>query len=244
MTQKPRLGRGLDALIAGPAESPTGPTAVVAINRIQINPFQPRKAFDDDELAKLTDSVREHGVLQPVVVRPAGEGFQLIAGERRLRAAQNAGLGEIPIRIVDFNDQQVLEAALVENIQRSDLNAIEKAQGFKDYLDRFDMKQEQIGRAPRHRPHDDQQLARPAELAARSAGLGARRTVDARPCEGAQRAARRHAGGSVGQGNDCEESVRPRPGATGEANENRGGRGRGARPGESSGGEDGPRAGD
>jgi ParB family chromosome partitioning protein len=143
VTQKPRLGRGLDALIAGPA-TPTGPTAVVAIDRIQINPFQPRKAFDDDELAKLTASVREHGVLQPVVVRPTGEGFQLIAGERRLRAAQKAGLNEIPIRIVDFNDQQVLEAALVENIQRSDLNPIEKAQGFKDYLDRFNMKQDQL----------------------------------------------------------------------------------------------------
>jgi ParB family chromosome partitioning protein len=144
VTQKPRLGRGLDALIAGPADKPAGPTAVVAVGRIQINPFQPRKAFDDDELAQLTASVKEHGVLQPVVVRPAGDGFQLIAGERRLRAAQKAGLGEIPIRIVVFNDQQVLEAALVENIQRSDLNAIEKAQGFKDYLDRFQMKQEQL----------------------------------------------------------------------------------------------------
>jgi ParB family chromosome partitioning protein len=143
VTQKPRLGRGLDALIAGPATAaPTGPTAVVPIGRIQINPFQPRKAFDDDELAQLTASVKEHGVLQPVVVRPAGEGFQLIAGERRLRAAQKAGLNEIPIRVVNFNDQQVLEAALVENIQRSDLNPIEKAQGFKDYLDRFHMKQD------------------------------------------------------------------------------------------------------
>jgi ParB family transcriptional regulator, chromosome partitioning protein len=144
VNQKPRLGRGLDALIAGPADQPAGPTGVVPIGRIQINPFQPRKAFDDDELAQLTASVREHGVLQPVVVRQAGEGFQLIAGERRLRAAQKAGLGEIPIRVVDFNDQQVLEAALVENIQRSDLNPIEKAQGFKDYLDRFHMKQDQL----------------------------------------------------------------------------------------------------
>jgi ParB family chromosome partitioning protein len=146
MTQKPRLGRGLDALIAGPADAApaTGPTAVVPIGRIQNNPFQPRKAFDDDELAQLTASVRAHGVLQPVVVRPAGDGFQLIAGERRLRAAQRAGLADIPVRVVDFNDQQVLEAALVENIQRSDLNPIEKALGFKDYLDRFHMKQDQL----------------------------------------------------------------------------------------------------
>src|SRR6266550_2156528 len=132
VTQKPRLGRGMEALIANPADP--SPTAVVAIGRIQNNPFQPRKAFDDDELAQLSASIRSHGVLQPIVVRPAGDGFQLIAGERRLRAAQQAGLSEIPIRVVDFNDQQVLEAALVENIQRSDLNPIEKAQGFKDYL--------------------------------------------------------------------------------------------------------------
>jgi ParB family transcriptional regulator, chromosome partitioning protein len=143
VTQKPRLGRGLDALIVGPAEGP-GPTAVIAIDRIHLNPFQPRKAFDGDELAKLSASIRAHGVLQPVVVRQAGDEFQLIAGERRLRAAQQAGLADIPVRVVDFNDQQVLEAALVENIQRSDLNPIEKAQGFKEYLDRFHMKQEHL----------------------------------------------------------------------------------------------------
>jgi ParB family chromosome partitioning protein len=145
MTGKPRLGRGLDALIgtsgdgAGPAES-----ARVAIDRIHLNPYQPRKAFDDDDLAKLSASIREHGVLQPLVVRAEGDGFQLIAGERRLRAAQRAGLDAIPVHVVDFNDQQVLEAALAENIQRSDLNPIEKAQGFKDYLERFGMKQEQL----------------------------------------------------------------------------------------------------
>ena len=150
MTAKPRLGRGLDALIGQPPTDPTAPsasepaTAQVAIDRIQQNPYQPRKAFDDDELEQLSASIREHGVLQPVVVRPAADGYQLIAGERRLRAAQRAGLSAIPVRVVDFNDQQVLEAALAENIQRSDLNPIEKAQGFKDYLDRFGMKQEQL----------------------------------------------------------------------------------------------------
>jgi ParB family chromosome partitioning protein len=141
---KPRLGRGLDALIAGPTGAPVSPTAVVAIDRIHLNPYQPRKAFDDDELAQLSASIRSHGVLQPIVVRQTGDEFQLIAGERRLRAAQKAGLADIPVRVVDFNDQQVLEAALVENIQRSDLNPIEKALGFKDYLDRFNMKQEQL----------------------------------------------------------------------------------------------------
>jgi ParB family chromosome partitioning protein len=144
---KPRLGRGLDALLGGAAgdDALAAPaTAQVAIDRIQQNPYQPRKAFDDDELAQLSASIRAHGVLQPVVVRAAGDRFQLIAGERRLRAAQRAGLTEIPVRVVDFNDQQTLEAALAENIQRSDLNPIEKAQGFKDYLDRFGMKQDQL----------------------------------------------------------------------------------------------------
>jgi ParB family transcriptional regulator, chromosome partitioning protein len=145
MMEKRRLGRGLNALIGdndGIAELP--PEAEVAIDRIQHNPFQPRKTFDKDDLASLSASVRTHGILQPVVVRIVGEQYQLIAGERRLRAAQDAGLATIPVRVVDFNDQQVLEAALVENIQRADLNPIEKALGFKDYLERFGMNHEQL----------------------------------------------------------------------------------------------------
>ena len=133
MTQNPRLGHEQD-----------GPTANVPIDRIHLNPYQPRKTFDGDELATLSASIREHGVLQPIVVRQSGDEYQLIAGERRLRAAQQAGLADIPVRVVNFNDQQVLEAALVENIQRADLNPIEKAQGFKEYLDRFNMKQEYL----------------------------------------------------------------------------------------------------
>ena len=152
MENKPRLGRGLDALLgeqagegaAGEEATPSGNRLVVPVDRIQQNPHQPRKTFDEDELAHLSESIRTHGVLQPLVVRQVGEQFQLIAGERRLRAAQAAGLGEVPVHVVDFNDQQVLEAALVENIQRADLNAIEKAQGFKEYLERFSMTQEQL----------------------------------------------------------------------------------------------------
>jgi ParB family chromosome partitioning protein len=149
---KPRLGRGLGALIgdaaassSGTAEN-TGPRQSLALERIQHNPQQPRKSFDDDEIAHLSESIRNHGVLQPLVVRPVGDDFQLIAGERRLRAALKAGLSEVPVHIVNFNDQQVLEAALVENIQRSDLNAIEKAQGFKEYLDQYNVTQEQLAK--------------------------------------------------------------------------------------------------
>jgi ParB family transcriptional regulator, chromosome partitioning protein len=143
---KKRLGRGLDALLGGPgtalAEAP--PEAEVPLTKIQHNPYQPRKSFDADELASLSASVKAHGILQPLVVRLAGDGYQLVAGERRLRAAQDAGLSSVPVHVVDFNDQQVLEAALAENIQRSDLNPIEKAHGFKDYLDRFSMNHEQL----------------------------------------------------------------------------------------------------
>ena len=138
---KPRLGRGLNALMG----EVTGPVGKLAVGRIHFNPHQPRKRFDEDELQSLAQSIKTHGVLQPLVVRPGGEGYQLIAGERRLRAAKAAGLAEVPVHVVNLDDQQVFEAALVENIQRADLNPIEKAQGFKEYLDRFGLTQEQLG---------------------------------------------------------------------------------------------------
>ena len=139
-----RLGRGLDALIPGGTPSRVSQARVV-VQQIKNNPYQPRKEFDSDELKSLSESIKSHGILQPLVVRKVGNDFQLIAGERRLRAAQAAGLADVPVHVVEFNDQQVFEAALVENIQRSDLNAIEKAQGFKDYLERFKMTQDQLG---------------------------------------------------------------------------------------------------
>jgi ParB family chromosome partitioning protein len=141
-TAKPRLARGLNALIG---DVPTPDEATVCrlpVEKIAYNPHQPRKQFDGEELAALVASVKNHGVLQPLVVRAVQDGYQLIAGERRLRAAREAGLTEVPVHVVEFNDQQVFEAALVENIQRSDLNPIEKAQGFKDYLVKFGVKHE------------------------------------------------------------------------------------------------------
>ena len=144
--EKRRLGRGLDALLGSASDGVSTKTEQmhVAIEQIEQNPFQPRKAFDEEELTSLRESIRTHGLLQPLVVRHAGDHYQLVAGERRLRAAAAAGLTDVPVHVVDFNDQQVLEAALIENIQRADLNPIEKAQGFKDYLKRFELTQEQL----------------------------------------------------------------------------------------------------
>ncbi len=144
--KKSRLGRGLGALL-GTDEAPAGVAVArleVPIDAIDANPFQPRKTFDDDDLSSLATSIRSHGVLQPLVVRQVGERYQLVAGERRLRAAQSVGLKVVPVSVVGFDDQQSFEAALVENIQRSDLNPIEKAQGFKDYLGRYQMTHEQL----------------------------------------------------------------------------------------------------
>jgi ParB family chromosome partitioning protein len=143
--KQPRLARGLNALLGDAATAPAGGINKLGVEKIANNPYQPRKQFDPEELAALATSIKNHGVLQPLVVRAVPDGYQLIAGERRLRAAKEAGLTEVPVHVVAFDDQKVFEAALVENIQRSDLNPIEKAQGFKDYLDRYGMTHDQLG---------------------------------------------------------------------------------------------------
>jgi ParB family chromosome partitioning protein len=141
--EKKRLGRGLDALLA---TDWTETMSEVNVNLLDHNPHQPRKNYDADEIASLSASVKTHGILQPIVVRHQGERFEIVAGERRFRAAQEAGLESVPIRVVNFNDQEAFEATLIENIQRSDLNPIEKALGFKDYLDRFSLNHEQLAK--------------------------------------------------------------------------------------------------
>ena len=155
MEKKSRLGRGLDALLSGAEGDPpvANGASQVSVDVIEQSPFQPRKGFDDDELSALSASIKTHGILQPLVVRQVGGRFQLVAGERRLRAARAAGLSSVPVTVVNFNDQEASEAALIENIQRSDLNPIEKAHGFKDYLDRYHMTHEQLaGRLGLARP--------------------------------------------------------------------------------------------
>jgi ParB family chromosome partitioning protein len=147
---KRRLGRGLAALLgteeggfeAGALEA--AELIMVAVDQVDPNPFQPRRDFDPLEIASLADSLRRHGMLQPVLVRPVDDRYQLVAGERRLRAALEAHLHEIPARVMELDDQRVCDLALVENLQREDLNAIEKAVAFQGYLERFGISQEEL----------------------------------------------------------------------------------------------------
>lgn len=139
-----RLGRGLNALLGGGSESEHDDPAAdiqaddnIPVNAIEVNPFQPRKEFEPESLTELAESIKLHGLLQPILVRPCGGRFQLIAGERRWRAAQQAGLATIPCRILELEDRQVYEVAIEENLKRKDLGVLEKADAFRDYLERF-----------------------------------------------------------------------------------------------------------
>jgi ParB family chromosome partitioning protein len=137
------LGRGLAALIPQRAGGLPGPVEI-AVDRVNPNPYQPRKHFDPAELETLTASVREHGVLQPILVTEAVDGYELVAGERRLRAAIAAGLERIPAIVRQLDDRSRLEIALIENLQREDLDPIEAAQGFRRLIDEFGFTHEQI----------------------------------------------------------------------------------------------------
>jgi ParB family chromosome partitioning protein len=137
------LGRGLSALIPQRAEGRTGPTEI-PLASIRPNPQQPRRHFGEAEMATLVASIREHGVLQPILVTETLDGYQLVTGERRVRAAAAAGLERIPAIVRDLDDQHRLELALVENLQREDLDPIEAAQGFRRLIDDFGFTHEQI----------------------------------------------------------------------------------------------------
>ena len=137
------LGRGLSALIPQRAEGRTGPTEI-PLAGIRPNPQQPRRHFGEAELATLVASIREHGVLQPILVTELFDGYQLVTGERRVRAAAAAGLERIPAIVRDLDDQHRLELALVENLQREDLDPIDTAHGFRRLIDDFGFTHEQI----------------------------------------------------------------------------------------------------
>lgn len=136
------LGRGLEALI--PPEKP-GPRAVeIPLTEIHPNPLQPRRRFDDSKLEDLAASIRGHGVLSPVIVRQSQDGYELIAGERRVRAAQRAGLERIPAVVRDASNAEMLEVALIENLQREDLNPVEEAEVYRRLVEEFGLTQEEV----------------------------------------------------------------------------------------------------
>lgn len=160
MADHSRLGRGLAALMGDVGDEP--PLADsgrkprrAPIENLQPNPRNPRRLFTDDELDELATSIRERGIIQPIVVRALkGDNFEIIAGERRWRAAQRAGLHDVPIAVVEANDAQSLEYAIIENVQRADLNPIEEATGYLALMDDFNRTQEEVAQiVGKSRPH-------------------------------------------------------------------------------------------
>lgn len=153
-SQSSRLGRGLASLIGDVPEGrstlpPEGEQRILGIDQLKPSPFNPRKEFVKEELAELASSIREKGLVQPLIVRPVIGSeleFEIVAGERRWRAAQEAGLQTVPAIVRDLNEQEVLEIAIIENVQRSDLNAIEEAQGYKELTDKYSYTQDDLSR--------------------------------------------------------------------------------------------------
>ena len=160
VAKKSGLGKGLDALIpAGnkkaPVKKETEPVIIekivekkgvetLKITEVEPNREQPRKNFNEDALLELSDSIKQYGVIQPLIVQKKGDHYEIIAGERRWRAAKMAGIKEIPVIIKDYSDQQIMEISLIENIQREDLNPIEEAMAYKNLMEEFHLKQDEI----------------------------------------------------------------------------------------------------
>lgn len=144
MAKRNGLGKGLDALFID-NNTDDGTVTSLKISEIEPNKSQPRSSFDDEPLRELADSIREHGVIQPLIVRPMEKnGYQIVAGERRWRASRMVGLSEVPVIIRDLTDSQTLEIAIIENLQREDLNAVELGQGYKSLMEEYGMTQEQV----------------------------------------------------------------------------------------------------
>ncbi len=155
MAIKKGLGKGLDSLITDKYDNQKETSdkvidnnvsreTLLNINKIEPNKMQPRKAFEEDSLQELADSIKQHGIIQPLIVQKKGKMYEIIAGERRWRAARLAGLKEIPVLIKDYSDQEVFEIALIENIQREDLNAIEEALAYQRLIEEYKLKQDEV----------------------------------------------------------------------------------------------------
>ncbi|WP_228478346.1 ParB/RepB/Spo0J family partition protein [Thermophilibacter immobilis] len=146
MAKKSGLGKGLGMLV-GEADAETAgmhPDSTLPISKVHPNKGQPRKSFKPDELSELTDSIRQNGILQPLLVRKKGVSYEIVAGERRFQAAQLAGLNEVPVVIREISDEDVFKLALIENLQRSDLSPLEEARGYRQLIDQKDLTQEEL----------------------------------------------------------------------------------------------------
>lgn len=139
-----RLGKGLDALIPSLAINEDDKVVEIPLNQLRANPYQPRKEFKEDSIQELAESIRQHGVIQPIIVRSVLKGYEIIAGERRFRASQYCGKATIPAVVRTMSDQQVMEVALIENLQRENLNAMEVAVAYQGLMDQFSLTQEEL----------------------------------------------------------------------------------------------------
>ena len=163
-----RLGRGLDALIPSLSVNDDDKVIEIALSQLRPNPYQPRKTFDDDAIKELAESIKQHGIIQPIIVRTVLKGYEIIAGERRFRASQLCGNATIPAVVRSFSDQQVMEIALIENLQREDLNAIELAVAYQALMEKFELTQEElslkVGKSRSHIANFLRLLALPEEI--------------------------------------------------------------------------------
>ncbi|MEK4427586.1 ParB/RepB/Spo0J family partition protein [Solibacillus sp. FSL K6-1523] len=148
------LGKGIDALFREEAVHMEDQVQQIALMKILENPFQPRKVFDETAITELTASIIEHGIIQPIIVRKKGKKYEIVVGERRFRAAKQAGLMEIPAIVKDFDEQQMMEVAILENLQREDLTPIEEADAYNSLINQLNFTQEDLARRlGKSRPH-------------------------------------------------------------------------------------------
>lgn len=149
-----RLGKGLNALITSNLVEEGEQVTDAQLQEIRPNPYQPRKEFDPEALEELAESIKEHGIIQPLIVRKSIKGFELVAGERRLRAAEKAGLTSVPVIVKSYSDQQLMEIALIENLQRENLNPLEEADAYHRLIEHCSFTQEQLAqKVGKSRPH-------------------------------------------------------------------------------------------
>ncbi|MCM3128672.1 MULTISPECIES: ParB/RepB/Spo0J family partition protein [unclassified Paenibacillus] len=163
-----RLGKGLDALIPSLSINEDDKIVEIPLSQLRANPYQPRKSFDEDSIQELAESIRQHGVIQPIIVRSVLKGYEIIAGERRFRASQFCGKSTIPAVVRNFTEQQVMEIALIENLQRENLNAMEVAVAYQGLMDQFSLTQEElsmkVGKSRSHIANFLRLLALPEEV--------------------------------------------------------------------------------